>query len=203
MAWAHFEKDSDKSNPSGKEQAVTIQKVYADHKTVQPEQVIAESRKSANDSAVTKRQAREEEIDSIFRQLQESHDDAYSVPQLRLWARMVISGTHDDLETPPRVPMIVGAPIPKRPKQQDSMTSAITNAATAFANAISPKPSIAASSTPTCALGVSPGKAADIRMKNLEKLRYMQQLMEDGILISEEFIEQKQIILASLCNLKV
>ena len=83
--------------------------MYADHKTVQPEQVIAESRKSANDSAVTKRQAREEEIDSIFRQLQESHDDAYSVPQLRLWARMVISGTHDDLETPPRVPMIVGA----------------------------------------------------------------------------------------------
>ena len=77
--------------PSGsKNFAVTIQKVYADHKTVQPEQVIAESRKSANDSAVTKRQAREEEIDSIFRQLQESHDDAYSVPQLRLWARMVI-----------------------------------------------------------------------------------------------------------------
>ena len=82
---------------------------------------------------MTKRQTQEEEID---RQLQENHDDAYSVPQLHLWARMVISGTHDDLEMPPRVPMIVGAPIPKRPKQQESITSAITTAVTAFTNAL-------------------------------------------------------------------
>ena len=62
---------------------------------------LAEGQKSGNDSVVNKRQARDEEIDTNLRQLQETHDDTYSVPQLRLWARMVISGMHDDLDNPP------------------------------------------------------------------------------------------------------
>ena len=37
---------------------------------------------------------------------------------------MIICGTHDDLDTSPQVPMIVGAPLPKRPKQE-SLTSAL------------------------------------------------------------------------------
>ena len=107
--------------------------------------------------------------------------------------------------TTSRVPMIVGAPIPKRPKQQESMTSAITNdfcyhqCCNSFCKC---NFSTAIKCGIIYTLGVSPGKAADIRMKNLEQLQYMQQLMEDGMLTSEEFIEQKQIILASLCNLK-
>ena len=154
---------------------------------------LAEGRKSGNDSVVNKRQARDEEIDTIFRQLQETHDDTYSVPQLRLWARMVISGTHDDLDNPPQVPMIIGAPLPKRPKQdkQESMTTAITTAVTAFANAISPQPSYNATLSSSTSMGISPIKSADVRMKLLEHLRYLQQLLEDGILTLEEFMEQK------------
>lgn len=170
----------------------------------------AETRKSANEGTVNKRKEREEELDSIFRKLQEKHDDAYSVPQLRLWARMIVSGTHDDLENPPRVPMIVGHPLAKRPKHDESMTSAITSAATAIASALSPHPSNVpatpqhvSSSMPPPLVGISPGKAADIRMKNLEQLRYTQQLMEDGILTPEEFVEQKKIILKSLRGLNV
>ena len=127
---------------------------------------LAEGRKSGNDSVVNKRQARDEEIESIFRQLQETHDDTYSVPQLRLWARMVISGTHDDLDNPPRVPMIIGAPLPKHPKQE-SITTAITTAAAAFANAISPQPSNIATSSSSTSKGISPIKSADVRMKLL------------------------------------
>ena len=40
-----------------------------------------------------------------------------SVPQLRLWARMVVTGIHDDLEEPPQVPMITGI-TPKRAKKE-------------------------------------------------------------------------------------
>ena len=80
---------------------------------------------------------RDDEIYSILQQLKEKHSDAYSAPQYRLLARMIICGTDDDLDTPPQVPMIIGAPMPKRPKQE-SLTSALVDAATAFASAISP-----------------------------------------------------------------
>ena len=42
---------------------------------------------------------------------------------------------------------------------------------------------------------------ADVRMKNLEQLKFLQQLYEDGILSHAEFIEQKGIILDSLRKL--
>ena len=178
---------------------------------------ISTKRKSLSETSVNKRQAREEELDSIFKQLKEKHDDAYSSPQLRLWARMIVSGTHSDLDSPPRVPMIIGAPLPKRQKQE-SLSTALVGAATAFAKALSPQPTsptslstdspTAPETAATCPVtqsrvGVSPAKAADVRMKNLEQLRYIQQLMEDGILSEAEFLEQKRIILDTLRCLHV
>ena len=52
---------------------------------------------------------------------------------------MITCGTHDNLDSPPPVPMIVGSPLPKHPKQE-SLTSALVGAANAFASAISPTP---------------------------------------------------------------
>ena len=89
---------------------------------------------------------------------------------------MIVSGTHSDLDNSPRVPMIVGAPLPKRQKQE-SLSTALVGAATAFAKALSPQPtsprslctdSPTASQTPTkfpvtpSQVGVSPGKTADV-----------------------------------------
>jgi len=50
----------------------------------------------------------------------------------------------------------------------------------------------------TSRLGVSPGKAVDLRMKNLQQLCYLQSLYEDNILSDQELAEQKQIVLESL-----
>ena len=171
------------------------------------------SRNNSQESSVNKRQAREEELDTVVKELKEKHEDNYTTPQLRLWARMIVSGTHDDMDDPPRVPMIIGAPMPKKQKQ-NSMTSALVDAATAFAKVLSPsvphncssvEPVTSAvtpvSSTKSCRSGVSPGKLADVRMKNLEQLRCMQKLMEDGILSQEEFREQKEIIMNILRDL--
>ena len=44
---------------------------------------------------------------------------------------------------------------------------------------------------------MSPLKAADIRMKHLEQLRFLQQLM-DGIITRDEFAEQKETVLKTL-----
>ena len=91
--------------------------------------------KNHSDSVATnaRRQAREDE------RIEGKHKDKYSISQLRLWVRMISCGTHEDVDESPHVPLIVGAPQPKR-QRQDSLATALVSAATAFANAISPKP---------------------------------------------------------------
>jgi len=51
------------------------------------------------------------------------------------------------------------------------------------------------------ATGISPGKTAELRMKNLKQLRYLQSLFEDGILTEKEHAEQKANILSLLRKL--
>lgn len=51
------------------------------------------------------RRAEMEEVEDVFQKLKEKHKD-YSGLQLRLWARMITSKTHDDLDNPPKVPII-------------------------------------------------------------------------------------------------
>ena len=87
------------------------------------------------------------------------------------------------------------------------MTEALTGAAVAFASAVSGgKTPQSSSSTSGASLNsestsgvaiaaVSPGKAVELRMKNYQQLRYLQQLYEDGILSDKEFAEQKRDIL--------
>ena len=41
----------------------------------------------------------------------------------------------------------------------------------------------------------------ELRIKNLEQLRYLQQLFEDGVITENEFVELKRDILTALRNL--
>ena len=151
---------------------------------------LAKRKNCKSESAVRARQDRQEDLESIHSELQKKHRDSYSGPQLRLWARMIVSGTHDDMEEPPRVPMIRGL-VPKRQKQE-TLSDALAGAATAFVNAFRPTPTTSVSNTPVSSMGISPGKTADIRMKNLQQLCFLQQLMEDRIISEQEFLEQKK-----------
>ena len=109
---------------------------------------------------------------------------------------MMSNGLHEDLDNPPRVPMITGA-TPKRPKQ-DPLTEALTSVATVFAKMITTPSSAQPAGATSSTVGLSPCKAADLRMKHLEQLRCLQQLMEDNIISESEFKEQKEIIIATL-----
>ena len=143
----------------------------------------------------------------------EKHADSWDTPRLRLWARMICSGCHDDYDNAPCVPAFTST-VPKKPRK-DNLSEALSGAAVAFAKAISggtPEKAITQSmhqespaSTPgtgnAIMPGVSPGKAVDLRMKNYEQLRYLQQLYEDGILDQNEFLEQKKDILTFLRKL--
>ena len=49
-----------------------------------------------------------QEAQETVTELQEAHKDKYSLPKLRLWARMVAAGHHDSLIDQPRIPAITG-----------------------------------------------------------------------------------------------
>ena len=50
------------------------------------------------------RKAKEDENESIFKDLREKHSIKYDTPQLRLWSRMIAAGIHDDYDEPPDIP---------------------------------------------------------------------------------------------------
>ncbi len=161
------------------------------------EAVVHGKRKRADSSTGTsKRQKKEEEVDSVFEELKETHGSRFDTPHLRLWARMVASKIHDDLKDPPNIPAFNSTP------RQQSVSSAISGAAIALTKVLGGTPSEDNEGTTTCRqTGVSPGKTIELRMKNYEQLRYLQQLFDDSILSETEYIEQKQGILASLRKL--
>ena len=74
-----------------------------------------------------------------------------------------------------------------------------------LAKAINPSKSGAqedsGSQTNQSSIAISPGKSVDLRMKNLQQLRFIQQLFDDNILSQDEFLEQKKSILEALRKL--
>ena len=141
----------------------------------------------------------EKENDSAFKVLKEKHGDKYSTPKLRLWARMYSSDLHDDLDKPPNIPAFQSDVTPKRPRRE-SLSDVLSGTAVAIAQALK-KPSEVNASVQLPPSGISPTKAVELRMKNYEQLRYLQQLFADGILSSTEFEEQKHSVLTSLRKL--
>ena len=117
---------------------------------------------------------------------------------------MICSNLHEDMENPPDIPAFSGS-VPKKPRKE-SVTDVLAGAALAFAKAFTSEKTnqtseSASVSHPPVTSGVSPSKAIELRMKNFEQLRYLQQLYDDGILNSKEFTDQKQNILSSLQKL--
>lgn len=70
-----------------------------------------------------------EGVDDVFKKLKEKHSDM-PLPKLRLWARLIHTGRHDDYEKPPDLPLITGSPTLIKPKKEN-LSDAITGAATA------------------------------------------------------------------------
>ena len=177
-------------------------------------------RKAAADHLVDKRQERMDDCDDIFKRLKEKHGSNYTNPQLRLWARMIEAGNHESTDDPPKIPAITGA-IPK--KKKDTFAEVLSNAAVTLAQAIKPtditvsgaSSSLVVNQTPppkplqttsnvlsgNGGNGISPGRTTELRIKKLQELRELQQLLEENVISKEEFNEQKTLVLNSLRKL--
>ena len=211
--WLITQEDIDEMYESGKNKLL----LWADARsTIDEASSKGHKRKheSSNCSFVSKRQQIESEVDDVVSELKEKHSSMYSLPQLRLWARSIISGNHDSKDEPPNLPAITGLG-PKRPKKQ-SFGDALAEAASSFASAIrapeirqSGGPNavvlsggnptkVSESERPVC---LYPGRVTELRSKKLQELKELQYLLEHNILTNEEFAEQKALVLASLRKL--
>lgn len=171
------------------------------------------SARKRKQEVMTKREEKEEEVEGTYAALKERHGDKYDIPKLRLWAKMITSGFHDSTEEPPAVPIFNNV-TPKR--KRNVISDAITDAAGAIMKSIStPSNNTTPTSTSTSSSGivnqsarglssnveVSPGQATELRMKNMEQLRYLQSLYNDNIITEDELLEQKQMILEAIRKL--
>ena len=68
------------------------------------------AKKRSKTNTSTRRELFEDELDDIYEQLKDRHQENFTGPQLRLWARMLRSGRYSDYDHPPRVPLITGIP---------------------------------------------------------------------------------------------
>ena len=144
------------------------------------------------------RKAKEDENESIFKDLHEKHSGKYDTPRLRLWSRMIAAGIHDDYDEPPDIPAFSKS---KRARKETVMDS-ISGAAVAIVEALQDKGKTTGTSAAPVSTGMSPGKCIDLRMKNFEQLRYLQSLLDDGILSEAQYAEQKRSVLDILNKLK-
>ena len=85
------------------------------------------------------------------------------MPQLRLWAKMIQCGTHDDHKEPPNVPMITG--MSQKRTKRGFLAETFAGAAEAIAKAFSPAPATHSVRHDVGAVGISPGKCTDLREK--------------------------------------
>ena len=112
-------------------------------------------RKCDNDDCRSIRRHEQEEVEEAYKTLKEKHSGQFDIPKLRLWSPMICSGLHEDYEKPPKIPAF-SMQSPK--KSNSSQKKASEN---------SPAPS------PECSISLSPSKTVDLRMKNLQQLRYL------------------------------
>ena len=162
----------------------------------------------------SKREEKEDHVKELTEELQALHGDnlGLSEVQFRLWARMIENGVHVSKETPPQIPMITGSLLQrKESKKKETLQDTLINTAAAVVKAVtqnSPNSSIVQSPQLSAhtvhnqqELGISPGKATDIRTKSYSQLSTLKQLYDDCILTREEFEEQKKTVLAGLKKL--
>ena len=191
--------------------------LWCDRRLQVAEQPTEQKRKRSahQDAPKTKRFELETDVEDIVTQLKDIQGDKFTIPQLRMWARYVQVGHYKDLVEPPPLPALKGVP-PKR-ERKESLSDAIAGAAITFVNAMrSPESNVKANNsvvinaqTPpknvaanSLIVGISPGRATELRMKKLKELRELQTLLEQNILNEAEFAEQKAIVLESLRKLQ-
>lgn len=177
-------------------------------------------KRKTDEACASKREEKERKTEELTEELMELNEDRLDLTEMqyRLWARMIVRGCHSSKDVPPDIPTISDSTPKKRKnkasdKELRNLEESVVNTAAAVAKAVSgatliqspsihqvvhdsPPSSSGGSRLPQ--LGISPGKASDIRGKSLGQLSTLKQLYDSNVLTEKEFDEQKNVILSGL-----
>ncbi len=84
------------------------------------------------------------------------------------------------------------------------IANSVVKAMTTSQQVVSPETPTKSSETPNQSskpIGLSPGRVTELRIKKLQELRELQQLLEQNVLTDAEFEEQKMLVLNALRKL--
>ena len=140
--------------------------------------------------------------------IKEKHGSNYTNPQLCLWALIIEAGNHESKEDLPKIPAITGT-VPKK-KKGDSLADVLSGAAVSIAQAFKPyitvsdaNSSLIVNQTTPKSLqatsnvngdggnGISPGRTTELRIKKLQELRELQQLLEKTLSAKRSLVSRK------------
>ena len=168
--------------------------IWFEGRSVSPEQPARSGRKrKAGELEPSTKQA--DRVDELAHELFEKHGETYSMPQLRLWARMLLNKQYKSMDKAPPYPPFQEK-VHKARKHDNNLSDALTSAATAVVGLLNgTDPS---TSTSTC---MSPGKRARVSGQYLEQLERLKNLQQSRVLSIEEFEEQKKFALDNIRKL--
>ena len=150
--------------------------------------------------ALTPREKLDEGLQEVLTKLKEKHPEM-EIPKLRLWAKLIQSGHHEDYITPPNIPLITGKVSKPKESATEGVADVVTQAATAIVKACKPPSSPNKVSNCSDTKGISPLKLVSLQRSCLEDLNKTKELYEDEVLSKEEFEEEKTRILEMLRGL--
>ena len=90
--------------------------------------------KTEKSGSNSKRDAAEQELKEILDQLK-TNNPKPTLPQIRLWGKMIQAGQYDNYKTLPDIQLICGCPVPAKPKKE-SVVEIIAGTASAVVEAI-------------------------------------------------------------------
>ena len=165
--------------------------IWCEGRSVSPEEPARSGRKrKADEPELSTKQA--DRIDELAHELYEKYGETYSMPQLCLWARMLLNKQYKSMDKAPPYPPFQER-VPKARKHENNLSDALTSAATAVVGLLN-----GGDSTGSC---MSPGKRARVSGQYLEHLEKLKNLHQSGVLSVEEFEEQKKFALDNIRKL--
>ena len=130
----------------------------------------------------------------LVAKLRERHGAKYSQLQYRLWAEMFINETHKSLEVPP-YPMFGEEKRPRTTSASGQLNEALTGLANSIAVALAPNQVQQGVSSSTT-------KTAQLRSKYMEQLANLVKLHDIGTLTTDEYEEERKVVISSMRKLK-
>ncbi|XP_064390049.1 uncharacterized protein LOC135337959 [Halichondria panicea] len=140
----------------------------------------------------TKSLEKEDRVQEIVDNLKENHGSKFTIMQLRIWAEMIVGNMHTSTDDPPSTSMFVRAGGQTKKAtglSSPSITKAITDAACAISNVLSPTQNLPAKTHNVS--GCSPVRAIENRSKLYKQLNELSNLKSSGVLSDQEYLSEK------------